>query len=168
MADAILDGITTDGMVKVVIVPAIANPAAPTAAELNAATAVDISCLLTADGWALTVDQATIADTRLCDTENYARPGRSTWALEITYVRTEDPDEDLAYNTLVPGYAGFAVQRAGVPYGTAFGADDEVTVVPFTAGKRRQVAVAPNEVFRRVQTMFIRGKVQDDVAVVAA
>lgn len=167
MADEILDGVTTDGNVKVVIVPTIANPAAPTAAELNAATAKDISCLLTGDGWNLGVDQATVADQRLCDTENYERPGRSTWTLETTYVRTEDATEDVAFNTLVPGYSAFFVERSGVPFGQPFAAGDEVTVVPFKAGKRRKVPAAPNEVFRRVQKQFIRGKVQDDVAVVA-
>jgi hypothetical protein len=167
MADQILDGVTTDGNVKVVIVMAIANTAAPKLTELNATTSKDISCLLTGDGWALSVDQATVADQRLCDTENYERPGRSTWSLETTYVRTEDDLQDIAFTTLVPGLSAYFVQRNGVPATQPFAVGDEVTVVPFKAGKRRQVPAAPNEVFRRVQKQFIRGKVQDDVAVVA-
>lgn len=167
MADAILDGITFDGNVKVSVVTAIANPAAPKLTELNATTSKDISCLLTADGWNLSVDQATVADNRLCDRENYERPGRSTWSLETTYVRTEDPTEDLAYDTLIPGFAAYFVVRVGKPYEQPFALGDEVTVVPFTAGKRRMVPAAANEVIRRVQKQFIRGRVYDDVEVAA-
>ena len=67
---SIIPSTPADGNIKTVLVPTVANLAAPTKAEATAATAIDISCYLTAGGFALTVDQATITDERECDTQN--------------------------------------------------------------------------------------------------
>lgn len=167
MADPIYDGIPTDGNVKVVLAPAIAVATAPTVAELTAGTAIDISCLLTADGWNMGVDESSISDSRLCDREDYERRGRVKYSLEITYVRAATLSEDKAFTTLVPGWTGFAVVRFGTDYLTPFAAAQKVTVIPVEAGKRRPVPAAPNEVFKRVQKLFVRGRVADDVSIAA-
>lgn len=167
MADT-FDGIPTDGNVKVVIVPTIANGASPTVTELNAVSAKDISCLITADGLGITEDQDSISDQRLCDRGNYELPGRVTNTLELTYVRSSVTANDLAFTTLTPGATGWVVIRMGSDYAAPFAAADVVHVWPYKAGERRVVASAPNEVFRRVQKLFTRGKVYKDVAVVTS
>ena len=52
----------------------------------TAATAVDISCYLTAGGFALTIDQQTITDERECDILTRNEPGRSSASLELTVI----------------------------------------------------------------------------------
>src|SRR5690606_41847581 len=56
-----------DGNIKTVLVPAVADLKAPTLTELNAPEAIDISCYLVRNGFALTVDQQIITDERECD-----------------------------------------------------------------------------------------------------
>src|SRR5689334_9865794 len=106
MADT--TGITSDGRSKVVIVPTLADPGHPTVTELNAVTAVDISCLITSDGLDQGTNEGVVADKRLCDTEDYERRGRVSHTLEVTYVRTKDSTTDKAFSTLVPGFQGYA------------------------------------------------------------
>lgn len=166
MAD-VFDGIPTDGTTKAVIVTTIANPAAPTATELNAVSVKDISCLITSDGLAISADEAAIADNRLCDRENYERRGRVSYSAEVTYVRSAVDADDLAYTTLVPGFIGYLVLRMGADYEDVFATGDEVWVFPIEAGTRRPVPPAPNEVLKRVQKLFIRGKTHPDVLVAA-
>lgn len=157
-----------DGNLNVSWVPAIANPDAPTATELSGAGVVDLSCYLTGDGFASGTDEAVISDDRLCDTETFEQPGRSSNTLELTYIdntNTEDPND--AVETLVPGTSGFIVTRSGLAYDDAYAADQLVDVWPVKCGKYRKVAPEANSVFRRTQKMFVTSKYRQDVTVVA-
>jgi len=159
-----------DGNVATWLVPTIANPGAPSLAT-DLASKVDVSCYLTPDGFALTVDQATISDERLCSTETFGQPGRKTYSLALTGIdntnsANETTDNDLV-DELVEGTEMFLVRRRGVPFDQALAVGDKVTVIPFKPGVKQDVPMEANSVLRSTWTSFITGSVQVEVAVVA-
>ena len=160
----------SDGNVKTVIVTAIADTSAPKLTELNAVSTKDVSCYLTPDGFALTLEQATIADERLCSTETFGQPGRKTYGLSLTGIDNtnsdnETDDNDLV-NALVEGTQLYLVRRRGVPFDQAFAVGDKVTVIPFKPGVKMDVAPEANSVIRSTWQAFVSGQVKVEVAVV--
>ena len=160
-----------DGNIRTVIVTAIANTTAPKLTELNAVSTVDISCYLTPGGFALTGDQATIADPRECSTEEFGQPGRKTRSLSITGIDNTNSvnatTDNKLVDVLVEGTQLYAVRRRGKAFDAAFAVGDKVTVVPFKAGEKNEVAADANSVLRSMWPTFITGNVQTDVLVVA-
>lgn len=158
----------SDGNVKVAYVPAIANTAAPTVAELTAVAAQDLSCYLTADGWNPNTDEQVATDDRLCSKQTFENRGRFTDSLEISYVyNIPSSADDEARTTLTAGTTGFIVARWGEDYETAFAAADVVDVYPVTLGVQRKQPAEANSVLRITQKPFVTGTVQRDVAVAA-
>lgn len=160
-----------DGNVKTVLVQTIANRAAPTLAEVTAATAVDISCYLTPGGFAATLDQATIADERECTTEVYGQPGRKTRGLSITGIDNTNTALEELYNkladTLVEGQEIVAVRRRGKAFDLPLIVGDKVTPYPFKPGEKAEVPPEANSVQRSTWACFITGDVETDVEIVA-
>jgi len=160
----------SDGNVATWLVPSIADPKAPKLSEITAGT--DVSCYLTPDGFALTVDQATITDERLCSTESFGQPGRKTYSLTLQGIDNTNSANEATHNelvdTLVEGTNMFLVRRRGVPFDDAFAAGDKVTVIPFKPGVKQDVAPEANSVIRSSWTGFVSGSVQVEVAVAAA
>lgn len=155
-----------DGNVRVAFVPTIADTAAPTSAELSAAGAVDLSCYLTGDGFNPGLDEAVVADDRLCSTDTFEQPGRKQRNLSVTYIdNTNSTDPNEAAETLIPGSEGFIVKRSGLAYTTAFAAAQTVEVWPVKAGQYQPLPPEANSVLRRTQKLFVTGQVQIDVAV---
>lgn len=158
-----------DGNMAVWLVPTIANPAAPTVAEI--AAGVDISCYLTPDGYAPTADQATITDDRLCSTETFGQPGRKTRGLTLTGIDNTNSTNETTYNelvdTLVEGTPMFVVRRRGIPYETPIAAAQQVSVLPIKPGMKQDVAPEANSVIRSTWPTFVTGTGYDDIAVVA-
>lgn len=161
----------SDGNIKTILVPAIANPAAPTVAELTGASVEDISCYLTKDGFALTVDQATITDERLCSTQVFGKPGTKTYGLTLTGIDNTNTafatTDNVLVDTLVEGASMYLARRRGKPFDTAIKAADKVTVIPFDVGVKQDVPPEANSVIRSTWTQFVSGDVETDVAVVA-
>lgn len=155
-----------DGNLKVVWVPTIANPDSPTATELSAAGAVDVSCYLTGDGWAPSLSEDTISDPRLCETATFEQPGRAQRSLSVTYIENPgDATNNKAYDTFIPGTAGYFVVRRGKAFDTAFAAADKVDVWPVKAGAYSPNAPTANSVLTVTQKMFVTAKVRTQVAV---
>lgn len=163
---ALPKSVPADGNLKVVFVPAIAVPTAPSAAILNGATAVDLSCYLTPDGFSPGGDEAVINDDRLCSTQTFEQPGRFSDTLDIVYVFGDAVDNE-AYETLTHLATGFVVTRWGKPYETVFAVADIVDVYPVTAGKQNKQPPEANSVLKTGQKLFVTGSVERDVAVVA-
>jgi hypothetical protein len=159
-----------DGNMAVWLVPAIANTAAPTVAEITAG--VDISCYLTPDGYAPTADQATITDNRLCSTETFGQPGRKTRGLSLTGIDNTNSVHETEFNdlvdTLVEGTPMHVVRRRGLPFDTPIAADQKVSVLPIKPGMKQDVPPEENSVTRSTWPTFVIGTGHDDVAVVAA
>lgn len=157
-----------DGNVKVAWVPAIALTTAPLVAELNAITAIDISCYLTADGFTPGLDEAVIADDRLCDTETFEQPGRSSRTLQVIYIDNSNTDDDNeAYEALTPGAVGFIVVRRGAPFDGDFATGDKVDVWPVKCGRQADMPPEANSVLKATQKLFVTGRVVDRAAVLA-
>src|SRR5687768_15094890 len=128
-----------DGNLKVAFVPTIAAPGAPTVAELNAGTVVDLSCYLTPDGFTTGGDEQVVTDDRLCSTQTFEKPGRHTDTLSLSYVyRAQDAagTDNKAFHTLEHLVTGYIVARWGADYADAFVASDVVDVMPVQAGKQ--------------------------------
>src|SRR5690606_38443387 len=89
-----------DGNIKTVLVPAIADINAPTVAELTDPTAVAISCYLTPDTFAFTIDKATITAERECDTITRPKPGRKTPTQQITGIANINSETATEANAL--------------------------------------------------------------------
>lgn len=166
MAD--IPGTPADGNVKIVWVPTIADPTAPTATEVTGASAKELSCYLTADGWTPGLDEQVITDDRLCSTQTFEQPGRHSRTLVIKYVENPtDSTNNVAHDTLIPGTAGFLVERRGATQSTALAADDVVNVWPVKAGQYDPQPPEANSVLKGQQKMFITGSVEMDVSIVA-
>lgn len=124
----------TDAAYKIVWVPTLADPAAPTAVEANGG--LDISCLVTAANFQLgaTGDDA-ISDPALCATSNSSVPGRTNHEGAMDFFRWTTEAEDEAWTTFTgKGLHGYLIQRIGqVPEGT------KAHTVPFASGDEVQV-----------------------------
>lgn len=159
-----------DGNVATWLVPAIADTAAPSLAT-DLAAPDDVSCYLTPDGFAVTVDQATITDERLCSTETFGQPGRKTYGLSLTGIdntnSANEATDNVLVDTLVEGTDMFLVRRRGVPFDQPLAIGDKVTVIPFKPGVKQDVPMEANSVLRSTWTGFITGSVQTEVAIVA-
>lgn len=153
----------TDGQIRVQFVPTIASTSAPTATELNAGT--DLSCLITADGLDVSVDEEKISIPKLCDTTNAEAPGRATYSVELTCVRKTIPTEDKAWSTLLRGTKGYLVLRYGTASATAFAASDKVVIFPGAAGERKLQKPEANNAVKFSSHWFVSAPPTYDAAV---
>lgn len=162
--------IPADGNLKVVWVPTIAIPGAPTVAELTGGTVVDLSLYLTGGGFTPSTDEQAVADPRLAARQNFERRGRYTDGLSLMYVfqgQSLAASDNKAHSTLTPGATGYIVARWGADYSVALAAADVVDVYPAECGVQVKQAPEENGVEKIAQKIFIRGAVQRDVAVAA-
>lgn len=160
-----------DGNVAVWLVPAFTDPALPKVTEASAAGSVDASCYFTGDGYTPSLDEQVIADERLCSTQTYEKKGRSQRSLEVKYIdNTNTPQEEefnKAKDTLVPGSAQYVLVRRGKPFDEPLAAGDKVTISPITPGEYRDEPPEANSVLKISQKLFITGKTEASVELVA-
>jgi hypothetical protein len=166
---ALPTSVIADGNVKLLWVPAIANPAAPTVAELTATSVVDITCYLTT--MTITTDEQTVTDDRLCSRQTFSRAGSAQDTLEFTYVyQGQEPTatDNKAQSTLLQGAVGYVAMRWGTAYEPAVAAGDIVDVYRLEAGVQRKQTPEKNSSLKIAQTMRPVDVSRRDVAVVAA
>ena len=101
-------------------VPAIANQAAPTALEVNAATGINISCYLFAEQDGVTGSTSKVTLPRLlCETTQYEANDATTYTMS-DIIAAFDPqgasgsDGKKAWEKFKNGATGFLVRRQGV------------------------------------------------------
>ena len=116
-------GIDAAGRESVWWVPAIADPTAPTVAEITAG--INLSCALY--GFETSVDQPTTTTAHLCDVQPVQRPGRATYSVGTLVVDDDPQRTDSTGNyeyleVIVPGAQGYLVRRRGL-LASARGAD---------------------------------------------
>lgn len=167
MAGSIPPSTPADGNLLVLVVPEIADPTAPTVAELTAATAVDISCYLTADGLQVTQDQATMTDERLCSTQVLGRGGRKTFGLSLRGIDNTNSEHEAEYNEFIEalpeGTDLYVYIRRGLPHSTDPEAAQKGRVWPVTPGMRADDAPEANSVLTATIPTFMHGDVVDAV-----
>lgn len=139
-------GITAAGNAALIWVPAIANPAAPTVAELSAG--LNVSCAI--EGWAPSVQQDTVERRRYCDKTTTERLGTAKWSVEpIIYDYSPQAPSDTgdyrAYATLAPGTTGYLVDRRGIPAKDTIAATQIVDIYPVELGAQSRVPVDETE-----------------------
>ena len=165
---AVPTAVVADGNLKVLWVPAIADPTAPTVAELTAAGVIDLSCYLTKDGFQTGGDEQTITDERLCSTQTFEAPGTYSDTLDLIY--TYDPQSSVTtepHNALKRLTKGHIVARWGTAYDEPITASDLVDVIPGQAGVQRKQAPESNSTLKMAQKIHVTNRVERDVAVVA-
>lgn len=172
------EGVSTLGNTKHIWVASIADPEAPTLAELTAAApgALDISCALYAGVFAPTqsVNRAA-APRRSCERDQFERTTSVTRSVpDISYAISPQAaagsDGKKAYETLAEGKVGFIVERMGLDARTSDLATGQfVNVYSVTLGPA--LIVAPNEdgsEYQVTQAIDLNGKPVQNVAIVAA
>lgn len=160
MADTNVPSTPADGNVLTVLVPAVEDIDEVTEAEATAEGAVDISCYLTAGGFALTIDQQTITDERECDTITRQAPGRSSASLELTVIdNTNSPvadESNEAIEALTEGSQWVVIRRRGKSHTEPLTEGDLPSFVGrLTVGKRREVPSEANSVLRSAISCFV-------------
>lgn len=115
-----------DGRIRVQIVTAIANIAAPTVAELNAGT--NITGFLSKDGLTTPADQNNVDVASLAETFNAQVPGSFGGAIEMTGLR--DDAADTLWNLITYGLARYCVVRRGPTTAAAYAISQQVEVYP--------------------------------------
>lgn len=150
-----------DGNTLVLLIPTFANPDAPKLTET--ASAVDISCYLTATGWKPSLAEQVATDERLCSTEVFEQPGRSTNSLEVEYIDNTNSENDATFNvakeTLVPRAPMFVLIRTGKPYETPLALADKVKIYPIKPGQHNELPPEANSVLKIGQKLFVTGPV---------
>ena len=124
------------GNVKIVAVEydAIANPAAPTSAELNSAFAYDISCAVLDDYTLNLTDSDTDDTVTVCDIGNVETPTFRNYEAELTGLKDATlTDNSSVYNTffrlfLAPDVKYWLVKRIVGAQASAFAAGQVVSL----------------------------------------
>lgn len=158
------EGTGVQGNIAIKIVMDIANLAAPKlATELNAASSLDISCYLYANGWnpSITTSRVT-APRRLCTRQQLQQFGADTYEL-ADLVYSYDPQEDdadpanEALATLAKGLEVYAVERLGLDArDTAWAVGQYVDIHPIRLGEQGRAGDPTDETseFQIVQSVI--------------
>jgi len=146
----------------------IADPSAPTAAEL--AAGIRITYGITPDGVNHTETVQTITTGRWTLDQALEIESRIDDTLELTYVYGRGNTETDVQTTLgTKGTKGFFVKSLGYPNDHEFAAGDVINrIIPGTIGTSRDVPPAANTELAKIVKVNVSGKVQRDVVVAGA
>lgn len=168
------DGVRSRGNESVIFTTVMADPEAPSVAELTAATAVNISCYVS--GFAPQGSQESAEDTRLCSEQVFEDPGDVAISIDnveyVYYPQATVPDtNNKAYELMKNGVTGWLVDRRGLNARTsALAAGQLVDIYPVRLGEQFRVPLDPGQQggkFRITQKPFVTGPYLYDVALVA-
>lgn len=149
--------VASDGNVLVLWVTSLADPDEPTLGELTDPSVLDVSCYLTDAGWNPGITEAQANDPRLCSTEDFSTPGRTSTTLPLVYITNADnPAEDEAALTLVQGSIGWFVERRGVPFDQTVAVGDLVTSWPVKLGVQIEQQPTANTPLTIGQMAYLR------------
>lgn len=166
-------GVASDENVRVLWVPTIADPSAPSlATEIDAATSIDLTCLLT-ENWGPDYSVETAEVRRMCSKTATQRGGAVTYTFP-DFVFAYDAQEassapiNEAYSALVQGATGYIVVVSGIHVDTALVVADKVDVwnAQVTAGPLKLAPEANSELKAKSSVVNI-GEPNFDVALVA-
>lgn len=117
-------------------VPAIANPASPTVAELEATAAFNLSCSIFGDQEAVTASTEKVTlPRRNCEEETFEVNGPTSYSMADLMVAhspqaAAGSDGKKAWEAMGDYANGFLVRRQGKQATTVFAAGDFVDVIP--------------------------------------
>jgi hypothetical protein len=164
-------GVPSDGYVKVQWVPTFADAEAPTLTEMNNASALELSCYLTRDGFQPNAEEQISTDERLCSKEITETLGKIKWSIDdLTYIYdAQDPSglSNEAYAALVERAEGHLVVAWGKDADEAWAVGDIVDVYQVVLGARRKQAPETNSTLKVKQKPHVQTRAAEDVALVA-
>lgn len=169
-------GVKAEGNLKVVWVPTIAVPTAPTVAEVTAVGTLDISFFLMAGQFKPSGEQARGDDRRVGSKQTFETLGREKSTIDdIIYIA--DPQAaalaagNKAMELFQPGVTGFFVVRYGLDAETVdLAATQKVDVWPQIFGVQNKVPLDENDEFAKIritQPVAVTGIVRKQVAIAA-
>lgn len=167
-APDVAPGQVSDGHGMVLWVPAIADPTAPTVAELSAAGVLDLTYKLFGDGFDHQNEVTKFETTRYTLRQTLENEGteKDTITLKYPYLGTES---DVVRLALTRYTEGFVVERLNLPKSTPLAADQLLSVVaPVRCGKQREIPRTKNTEVGKIQDLLPRGTVENDVKIAAA
>jgi hypothetical protein len=132
--------IPIDGKTKVTWASAIASTSAPTVAELNAGTALELK--MTPDG--LSIPTATGAANSSVLGKRYGHQRAGQLTVSGIKLKFHHEETETIFSTLVLGTVGFLVVRQGIVATTAWAANQKVEVYPLEVGEYDNDKPAPN------------------------
>lgn len=164
-----------DANTKLDFVTDLADYHNPTASELNAGTALDISCLVTAADFALgSTGNDDVNDPALCTSTNSSVPGRDNFEANMNFFRYDATAEDKAWTTFTKkGIHGYLVRRIGQgeegkkAFEKPFEAGDEVQVYEVITGTP-QILSPTDAGYEKFKVQFYVQDQVDERAKVAA
>lgn len=137
--------LVSDGKIRVVWAPTVANIAAPTAAE--AAAGLRLDQVMTPDGLKVTAKTADVDTSSLSSTYDTSRAGRRGFDVSVEIKRQDSGD--TALTTLVYRATGFLLVRRTIDASTAAVAAQVWEVYPGEC-KQGSDSYGPNKVQARV------------------
>lgn len=168
MALTIPPGVDAQGSVLVKFVPELTAPADPTVAEVTAATAIDLSCYLTKEGFKPGAETDKWKDERLCTKNVFEQDGATTYKIEaLEYIYDPQEPESLsnkAYAALPRGTSGYLVVRWGkdIENNPELAVGDIVDVWPVTVGNRVKQPPEENSKLKVQQEVSVTGAPHED------
>ncbi|RFA15834.1 hypothetical protein B7R22_05350 [Subtercola boreus] len=159
-------GKVSNGQALVLFVPTIANPAAPTIAELTAGTVKKITYSATGDGYKHTRAITKVRANRFTLAQEIQYDGTVVDDVTITYAYTNTAG-DVVRLALTKGVSGFLVERWAVDNSVAIAAAQIVHVIPITASESIPDAPVKDQELTRTLVCNVSGTVLMDVAVAA-
>jgi hypothetical protein len=118
---------------------------------------LDLSCYFANQGFNPDFTEANVPDERLCTTEDYGDPGRTTFSIPLVYVTNPaDPTNDEARTTLVNQASGYFVERPGVDFEEPLAAGDLVSIWTVRLGKQKLIDRTANTKWRVSQMAYLR------------
>ena len=168
--------VKTFGKQNWIYVPTIADIAAPTAAEVNSASGLDLSGYLFVDGFdGVTGDTTRVTDPRrIADTVTYEGIGTSSYSMSDLQYAFDPQAAALsngkkAFEKLPEGTSGYLIRRLGIDRNTTPAAGQFVSVFPVSFGVQLEVEVgdAESAVVAIRQPVAITGAPSINVAIAA-
>lgn len=165
--ETVSEGFGYEDMGTVLWVPTLADPSAPTVAELAAGTPITYD-LFGATGYSLTPTETRRQITRYTLGQQLSAEGTVAYVLTMLFVFNPDSPTDAETTIGVRGTAGYIVHILGYANGFTIATDTVLTdVVPVRTGKSFVVPATANTEAHKTTTPSITGEVLHDVKVVA-
>lgn len=166
MPETVEKGFASDGRGIVLWVDTIADPSAPTAAELAAGEPITYG--LAPDGFTHETSIATITTGRYTLAQALELDGIVTDTVEVRWVYNRQTPTTVETTLGTPGTDGFIVHSLGYANGHVFAAADVINaVIPVTTSIPRDVPPTQNVEAMKVQKLNVRGTVHREVSVAA-
>lgn len=164
------------GREAVVYLPTVAAPQAVTEAEINAASAIMLTCNWR--GFNPTAEQSKTKKYRHCSKQGFDQLGRTDWTIErptfIDDPQALDTSTGYPHKSLLPGTKGFLLRRRGLDADPAgfepFESGQRYDIFPVEFGVRVPVPVAAEEdgqEFEYMQEIAVTGTRREGVIAAA-